>query len=411
MRVTMRTRISVALMAAFALAGMGTRASAQETPATLAARTPPSYLFAGPCVWRDLAGDDDKVLGDDTEGNKSATNAVVEAILGSAIDQTLDGIGSALSDAAAARTFSTTASINLDGAYRNDARCLQLWSGSLGGTVAVEGLDPRRLDAAGIEPASQPAMFLEIWVRPSSDGVYATLTPTIMIRNANLENGRSTLTDRPITLTASFEFAESGQEVSIEIPTRLFGRGLQVLLAESQVYPGECLTGSSGTVGRGCLIRGGIESRWFANPFVGDAPMTVTLSVAETRPQNPALTFVSTLFGDSRDELQAAANQQLLPSQRLEAERLALMGRAEARGRARSSYQAAEVARSAYCRATVQMRRVRSSELASRQALANFDARQAGDSEPYPSIVAVNGDVPGTAQCENLQRAEAADEE
>lgn len=420
-----------------------TTAQAQTAPVTQPARTPASTLFIGPCLWADVPKAE-KIQGE----NQAAIEALVGALAGSAVDQLLDGVGSALTDAAAARTFSSTASLNIHGDTRTGAQCLQLWSGTVEtqqpanwsspGTEVDErtGTNRSLLQAAHIFPTNPPRLMMELWVRPSADGAYVSLTPTLLIRNASLENNGRPTPDRPITINAAFADARAETTTSVEIPARVYAED-QTLLDLKDLRRGSCGiqtpsegygqrtegnnntsehpdpngAGGSATAPRadwGCLLTRGVESGWFANPFLTDGPMTVTVTVSETRPRNPVLGFVSRLFTDSRDELDTVARQQLLPQERLEAQRVAVEANVQARQRARESFSAAETARTAYCSAIGDNpRRLASSEFAAKQALANIHARQAGEPAPYSIPAQVGADTPLLSLCPENQPRES----
>jgi len=452
------------------LASSPTRAQQAPVPANI----PPPVVFAGPCVWAPVP----------PAAGPEATKNLTEVLIGSVIDRTLDGIGTALESAASERQFASIGSANVGSSQFADVRCLQFWSGPLlpaFGTptqaqidyaqqqtglnadevlLLLRGANPtdpqvarvqeaseigedaarsrlesvfpppdliaevqqrtgldageaRRLLEAGIYPADRPSLFLEVWLRRGSDNGYMAIVPTLLIRNGSLETGRSVQPDRPLTIATTFLPVGGEKAISVQFGPRTFGSDRQRLLSTAQFSDPDCVTrvekAEGGTDPDGhavagadnvdtqqvpaCYPRGALETGWIVDPFAGGKPLSLTLSVSETRPRNRTLSFISGVFGDSREAIEAEVRQELIASEQAAADRAEAVSRGTAAVTAATSFTTSEQARRAFCAATADdlpARNLLAADFYAKQMLANEDARAAGTSPPY-GILAVPG--------------------
>lgn len=401
---------------------------------------PAPVIFAGPCVWENIPVDP----------VRGQNQSLIETLIGSVITRGLDGIGTALEAAAAERTFVAVGSTNVDTPALAGTQCLQFWSGPLwmpgapgrpdaAAIVRTTGLDraeAQRLIEAGIRPTGAPSFFVELWVRRSAGGQYVAVTPTLMIRNASLETRRDPQTDRRVAIAASFLTVEVDKATTATVGPRLFGEGLLRLVSvdslrnrdsclapaapEAAPTPGQAQRATTGQAGpiptapapgtsptsaspapqpaaqrRDCSLRGVPEAGWIPNPLDDGKPITLTMSVQETRRPNPVLSFVSGVFGDSKAEIKRETSEALIPSVGQAADSAEATRRAAAATKAATSFAAAEAARAAYCAAdqTAAQRATSAANLYGLQLVANADALAADQSRRYPNPVSPTGDV------------------
>lgn len=404
---------------------------------------PAPVVFAGPCVWATVPVDP----------VRGQNQSLIETLVGSVITRGLDGIGTALEAAAAERTFVAVGSTNVDTPALAATQCLQFWSGPLwlpgapgepdaaaiGRDTGLLPAEVQRLIDAGIRPSAEPSFFVELWVRRSAGGQYVAVTPTLMIRNASLETHRDPQTDRRVAISASFLTVEVDKPATATVGPRLFDEGLLRLVtldslrnrascmappatpaattapsvpaaqggpiatapAPGTTPAGAPVAAQAATQRRDCSLRGVPEAGWIPNPLDDDKPITLTMSVQETRRANPVLSFVSGVFGDSKAEIKREANEALIPSIGRTADSAEAAAQAAALTKAAASFAAAEAARPAYCLAdqTAAQRATSAAALRGLQLVANADAALARLPARYPSPVPAGGDVPDPDIC------------
>lgn len=433
------------------LAGAPGAAHAQAGGQPFPARIKPPVIFSGGCVWARVPTRESRepdARGPDQVGG---LDGVVQAVLGSVIDRTLNGIGSGLEAAAQERVFTAIGATNIDTPQYQGTRCLQFWSGPLaltpptpGAAAAHTGLsldEAGRLIALGIYPAGRPDLFVEVWLRPSALDAYMAMTPTLMIRNASLETGREPRLERRLSLSAAFRAADSETAGIVNLGPQTFDKGVQRFLSPWQ-FPDNCMTkevedqdrraaqraqetraAGPATASPGgieteggedagatdaaapemtCTPRGTMETAWIANPFsTQETPLSLTLTVQEIRPRNPVIGFFSGVFTDSRPAIRTAVRNEVIESDRTAADAAAATARRTAQEAAAEAIATAGVARATYCDAeTPEARHATSLRLRNAQEAANRateDANAAGASPrlslPFSPLVTPGNDV------------------
>lgn len=407
-----------AIIASGALAWAITQGSPAQAEILVPSRMPQPVIFAGECIWENV-----RTRGDD--------ESFLETILGSAISRAVDGIGSSLEAAAAERTFVSVGALNLE---NEKPQCLQFWSGPLSDTAPTvdqvrewTGLstgEGERLIAAGIRPSGAPALFVEFWLRPSSEGNYFAFTPTLLLRRASLETLQAPRVDRRLAFQMTIKAVNSDEAATSLIGPRRFGTGLERLLTPSNLLDSDsCLapqaaapavhdtpsptapapTAPTEPTELDCRVRGAIEAAWISNTLTGDTPVTLTLSVQETRPRNPALSFLSGLFGDNKDAITREVQERVLPGARRNAEQSEATARTTLIATARESFQKAETAKAVYCAGASDHATLgfNAAAFANLQTLANLHARQAGLPAPYATVVPVEDPAPLQSICQS----------
>lgn len=239
---------------------------------------------------------------------------VLGAIAAAAISQGVNLIGKALGEAGKAKTWSTTASRNMEPTAQSFPQCIQvvrgrMWSAAptSGQPGWADGLEVARPELAsnGTYPAATPDFFFEGEIIGSSDNTSLAIRPTasylrtpIGERTFRSGRGRSIAVFVAITSPGTKPSLESAPAASLILGEHETGRLVR--------YPER--TGSSSSPR---------ESAWFtlARPQAAK-PLTATALVTETQGESGFLTFVASVFGDEKvkTEVTTELQQAFIPA-------------------------------------------------------------------------------------------------
>jgi hypothetical protein len=414
-RVTSTFRAGVFLAAVIALPA--TAASAAKTP----------RLFFGECLFG--------VAPEQPQGE-----GAVAAIGASLIKVGLGRIGKALRAAGEADTTNVAAQLNLEIPVGNQQMCAQFVVGRFDSSSSVsvvdESLDKKlgvsklanytkELEAAGIDLAGRPDVFLELQLRYSKDNSAVAMAPTFLSYSQSLKGGKySSRTSRG--LAVQLRFHPPGVAATDQGST-----GAVVVL-------GDRVLGAEVEYDKPKKLEDGfeIESAWFpstnsppataaergkedaakkgdpagSNPVVKPVaaktkPMTLTVSVSEARSARPFLLFLADVFDESKEELQASLEKQLLATKRSEAELEAYKKAQIAASEYDQKFVAAEVAIAEYCSADyvsliaskAEVLAVKNSGAARvAQSAANVAAKVLEINEPYATSIEISKTIPSS---------------
>ncbi len=384
------------------------------------AKSQPPRVYVGSCVF-----------GVDEKPALSGESAILASMVGAIIKVGFNSIGKALRAAGEEQTTTRTGLRNTEFTPGRAASCIQYVSGGIGstgsclaaGAVSVGTKAPSqlagqcaKLKAAGIYLSSMPNLFLELQLRHSTAGSAYAVSPTFLSYQSKMKDGK-------------FKKGEN--------------RGL---VAQARFHATGVTANGNGSVG-GAIVLGDVgvgterlydhpkpgdtdkvwwelESAWFPalNPPVKDMPakgspdasdpkhpgnakipLTVTVSVTETRSARKFYLFLADVFDESKEELQASTEKLLIQSRQEEAELAAFTAAQTALVSADQKHVAAEIAIIAYCAAnyaavsgsardTLALTNSGAARVA--QIGANMSARAAGRPGAYPTLVEISKAVP-----------------
>lgn len=403
-----RILVSIATLALASCSTTGAWAQAKQT------RT-----YVGDCVF----GIDDSVTPQPT-----GESAILAAIASAAIKVGFDSFGKALRAAGEAETTTVSAQRNVEFKPGKAAACIQFVSGSMGSALDCKAIDWKnnrdgsvsqlvaqceRLRSLKIFLTDTPDFFVELQLRPSSFATAYTIAPTYYSYQRMLRNGKY----------------DKNASRALALQARIHGAGVEANASGST--GGTVVLGMTGVgtehkylIPDSTSESFALESAWFPalNPPVADPPesgtpeasdprhpsntsipLTVTVSVSETRSARPFYLFLADVFDETKDEVQAETEKLLIKSKRDEAELAAYNAKQTLLLTADEKLVAAEVALISYCTSDYASgsdaeRRTRalqgSGEARAAQVAANVAARAAGKAEPFPTPVEISDEAP-----------------
>jgi len=323
------------------------------------AESQPPRVYTGSCIFGI----------DDLQQPLRGESAILTAIGSAAIKAGLDRLGKALRAAGAEQTTTLSALRNVEFQPGRAESCIQFVAGGIGSSgecapAAASSLAGRcnKLKDAGIYLSSVPKLFLELQLRRSTTGAAYTVSPTFLSYQNKLKGGKR----------------KKGESRGLVVQARFHGPGVTANGKGSvggAVVLGDVAVGTERTYefpisGQPAPLYWELESPWFPalNPPVKDmpepgtpeatdpnhpgnalTPLTVTVSVSETRSARPFYLFLADVFDESKEELQASAEKLVLESKREEAELAAFTAAQTALATADEKRLAAEIAIVTYC--------------------------------------------------------------
>lgn len=377
------------------------------------AESQPPRVYTGSCVFGV----------DDLPAPLSGESAILASIGSAAIKVGLDRLGKALRAAGEEQTTTLSALRNVEFTPGRADACIQFVAGGIGSSgecapAAASSLSARctKLKDAGIYLTSTPKLFLELQLRHSETGAAYTVSPTFLSYQDKLKGGKR----------------KKGESRGLVVQARFHGPGISANGKGSvggAVVLGDVAVGTERTYefphgGQAAPKYWELESPWFPalNPPIKDMPkpdsqdatdpehpsnammpLTITVSVSETRSARPFYLFLADVFDESKEELQVSAEKLVLESKREEAELAAFTAAQTALANADEKRVAAELAIVKYCSANYStgtaadresLALTNSGSARAAQIGANIASRSTGQSEVYPVLISISRDAP-----------------
>jgi hypothetical protein len=336
----------------------------------------------------------------------------------SVLSNSLSRFGSALRKLGEEDTYTETDYRNFEIVAGQPFRCVQVVKGKFGipqepvklGQRAHRDLPP------AINLVEKPHFFIELEINPSGNGQFLTLTPTYFEYNRLLKNGSARNASR--TLAMQFSFHPAGKAADdrsavgttlgmIDVPVgtvrdySIPPYSLDPLGTQSLWFPTFLPAGTAGGTPGGSSSTPRPEDSMGSAAGSESVPMTMTVTVSETRTERPFILFLADVFDDTKDEIQDELETLLLREKREAAELAAYTDRQAALTRLKQKMVTAEKEFIDYCAlgagssdADRKARLTASSSLYAAQVDANIAARKAGEADPYPVLVEVSSGPP-----------------
>ena len=349
---------------------------------------------------------------------EAAAPALLAPIVTSVLSNSLSRFGSALRKLGEEETYTETDYRNFQITTDKPFRCIQVVKGNFGtpdASLTVGLKQPKKMPQS-INLTGKPHFFIELMISRSANGQFLALTPTYFEYNRLLKNGAAINTKRTLALQFSFHAAGKAADDRSAVGTTL-GLG-QVPVGTVRDYRFKPYS----------LDLQGAQSLWFptfvpakkggeaassssTNPQPGDSsgsagdadmvPMTMSVTVAETRSARPFIIFLADVFDDTKDEIQTELELLLLREKREAAKLAEFTAQQAALTALKSKIADAESKFLDYCdmgtgtsTSEKKARLNASNSLYAAQVAANLAARKAGEADPYPVLVEVSSEPP-----------------
>ena len=355
------------------------------------------------------------------------SGALLAPVVSSVLSNTLDRFGTALRRLGEAETYSETDFRNLELSPGSQLNCIQVVKGTFEGKGdGIEiGEAPRAVKLPSqINLSSAPDFFIELRPRTSADAAFLTLQPTYLDYRGLLKDGSSPANaSRSIAMQLSFHGAGKDADDNTAVGTTVLLGNLRVGTTRDYAVPPDSLDVTSA------------ESPWFptfmpaggppkrnasnaapaapqpANPQPDDStpssggtkvPMSLTVTVAETRSERPFILFLADVFDDTKEDVKTQLELMLLSEKRQQARDAAEAASQQALIDYNGKFATAETKRIDYCAlpaddnsdSAKKARLEVSNALFAAQVAANLTARAAGLAVPYPDVVEVSTGPP-----------------
>lgn len=362
-------------------------------------------LYYGDCVR----------LTEEEQAKAAIIPVIAAAVLPSLISNTLDRFGNALRGTGEAQSYPVTTQRNIEVEFEVVDSCMQWVRGRFLNQppakpsqhlTGLEADESDRLAELGIYLAEPPDLFIEWRLRASADRTALAVAPTYVEYNRLLKD-RS---DKPgntrgLALQLSFHGPGKSPNSATAVGTSVVFGNLTVGSHRRYDMPYSASDGFE------------LESPWFptfassrlpkrltaADPQMSSDsyPMTVTATVAEMRDANQFLLFLADVFDESREDLKAVIDTQLIKEKRDKAELDTLKESQTRLTNYYTEYANAEAKMIEYCSAIMaqtaegrQERLARSRDAYIAQSEANLSAANAGLPRPYEMLVTVSDALP-----------------
>lgn len=255
------------------------------------------------------------------------------------------------------------------------------------------------MTSKGIHFASSPDVFLEIWLRRSSDESAIAAVPTLFHYAKNMNGGRQGQRGVSVEL-AFYDPSKDGTSQSASTTSVVVG-DYKPKSDAANLYRFEIKSASDGNK----ISQSIVSSPWISSPFIKSAsngsvgPKNVEIKFQELRAGIPILAFIGEVLTQTRPEIKEQLEIALLKEKREEARQSAAKAKAVLLESFAMAVSEATAAQTAYCEANADTYLEQSTKFHTKQLLANAAADAVDISQPYPILVAISSDSPDGKFC------------